>query len=93
MNTLEKQTMLENSKETKPFTTLKDFNKAYNELRSAILHRNGIQEGQKARLNKCVVMYQMFNNNWFKVSFTKSDMRNRIKMYEGKSQFKLVALA
>ena len=75
------------------FSTVTDFNKQYNLMREDILRRHGHKIGDKVKLVKAIAMYQKFNDNWVLVTSKKTDMTDRIKMYEGKNvEFRLKAL-
>jgi hypothetical protein len=79
-------------KESKDFSTIKDFNKAYEEVRNDILARHNIKQGTKVRLKNAIMMLQNFNGNWIKVNSTKVDMMDRIKKYNNEGKFKLKAM-
>lgn len=77
------------------FSTLKEFNKAYNQLRKEIMIRHNVQEGTKARLKNAIMLYENINGQWLKRTSIKTDMTNHIKLYEAikkQGQFKLVAM-
>mgnify|MGYP005827642065 CR=1 FL=1 len=78
------------------FQTVKEFNKQYNQVRSDILERHGIKDGQKARLKDAIMLYQNFDGTWIKTTSKKTDMIDRIKMQEKVikkgTEFKLVAM-
>jgi hypothetical protein len=73
------------------FTTLKEFKKAYEEVRNDILVRHGYKPGDKVRLNNVIQLWQKFNDTWVKAGTVKSDMEDRIKMYQNNGVFKLTA--
>ncbi|MCY9056100.1 hypothetical protein MOE90_20905 [Bacillus spizizenii] len=68
--------------ESKIFQTVKDFKKEYDAMRSDILERHGIKEGQRARLKNAIMMYQKFNCGWVKITSIKTDMIQTIKIHE-----------
>ena len=77
------------------FSTLKDFRKAYNAIREIILIRHGYKKGDKVKLKNAVMLYQKFDDHWVKCNMIKSDMEDKIKMYEACNKevyFKLVSL-
>lgn len=77
------------------FSTLKEFNKAYNLLRKDILIRHNVPEGTKAVLKNATMLYENIGGQWLKITSVKSDMIDRIKLYEvcnKQGQFKLIAI-
>ena len=77
------------------FSTLKEFNKAYNQLRKDIMIRHNVQEWTKAMLKNAIMLYENINCQWLKRTSVKSDMTDHIKLYEvlkKQGQFKLVAM-
>lgn len=74
------------------FSTVSEFNKAYETIRSDILTRHGIKKGQRVRLKNAIALYQQFDGHWIKITSIKSDMVDRIKAYNNKGKFKLQAL-
>jgi len=81
--------------ETGTFKTVKEFNKQYKELRNKIMIRHGYEIGAKVKLVNAVRLLQSFDGeNYVKCTMVKTDMTDRIKMYEDneKVTFKLIAL-
>ncbi|AFQ29846.1 hypothetical protein P4493_05650 [Bacillus thuringiensis] len=67
---------------SRTFSTVKEFRKEYDNMRIDILKRHNITDPSKARLKNAMRLYQTFNNQWTPITMKKSDMENRIKMYE-----------
>lgn len=77
------------------FTTLKEFNKEYKEIRLSIMKRHGYDENSKVKLVNAVMLWVDFGQGFIKYTSVLTDMKDRIKMYEvAKSTptFKLVAM-
>lgn len=77
---------------TASISTVAELNKYYNLLRDNILVRHGVKAGQKVRLKNAIALYQRFPNGWIKITSVKSDMVDKVKMYQGKAEFMLKAL-
>ena len=76
--------------ETVEFKTVKDFNKAYKQIRNDILQALGITG--KARINNgVIVLYKEINGTYYKYTTNKNEMVDNINLSAGKSKFKLVA--
>ena len=78
-------------------TSLKEFNKCYDILRTDILKRHGFKKGDKVRLNKAIGLFISYDgDNFINTScYTIIDMKDKIKMYElsnSKYIFKLKTL-
>lgn len=67
--------------ESSKFNTVAELNKQYEILRNDILVRHNIADGSKVRLKNAIFMYQKLNGVFIKVTSTKSDMVDRVKMY------------
>ena len=76
--------------ESVEFTTIKEFNKAYKQIRNDILQALGITG--KARINSgVIVLYKEINGSFCKYTTYKDVMIDNINLSAGKSKFKLVA--
>ena len=74
------------------FETMAEFNKAYNTLRDDIMKE--LNTTGRVRLNGAIVLLQKFegNENFLRITSSKTDMIDHIKMYEGKNaKYKLMA--
>ena len=80
------------------FTTVKEFNKQYENLRTEILERHGYKPGDPVRLKKAMVLMFSFDNGENFIStgqYTITGMKDKIRMYEMSDSnvvFKLKAL-
>jgi hypothetical protein len=79
--------------ESKSFETVKELNKEYEIVRDDILVRHGFEKGAKVRLKNAIMMYQKFNGEWVRTTSVKTNMIDRVKMYDGlNAEFMLKAM-
>lgn len=82
--------------ESKIFSTTKDLNKEYKQLRETIIVRHGYKVGDKVKLKNAVRMMMSIDGETFlNCGMVFSDMKDRVKYNEvtnGNAVFKLVAL-
>lgn len=66
------------------FTTVKEFSKQYDIVRTEILERHGYKKGDKVRLNKAMaLMFSFDGENFINTGcYSIVDMKDKIRMYE-----------